>query len=87
VVGRPSEIALLKPPVALKSRGHLWGAIGSSDPILFLSSVPMIALQSSAGSGARVLIPLFGAAAGAVCIASAIRWDAKRPWSKCGTGT
>ena len=62
--------------MALKSRGHLWGAIGSSVAILFLSSVPMIAFHLfRQDAGFSALFPLFGAAVGAACIASAIRWD------------
>jgi len=70
------EIALLKPPIALKSRGQLWGAVGGSIALLFLSSVPAIALSLfHQEAGFTVLFPLIGAAIGTVIIASAIRWD------------
>lgn len=70
------EIALLKPPLALKSRKHLWGAIGGSVAIVFLTTVPTIAFSLfHPDPGMTVLLPIFGVAIGAVCISSAINWN------------
>ena len=70
------EIALLKPPLALKSKTHLWGAVCSAIAVLFLSSVPTIAFALfHREAGFTVLFPMLGAAIGAVCITSAIKWD------------